>query len=85
MLDALGCRDQTGVTDRRIASRGDDLFAFPDEASHPLALLGHGAVESRDDVVEPLEVVAGLLEVMLEGLPQLVVGCRGRHLWKRID
>ena len=86
MLHALGCPDQAGVADIRVAAGGNHLLAFANETPHALAdLRRHGPAEPGDDVVEPADVVAGLLEVMLERLLQLVVGCRRSQLRKCVD
>jgi hypothetical protein len=86
VLDALGGADQRSVLRGRVAVLLHHLLAFGDEPLHCLAHLGRRRdAELAERLVDPLQVTARLLEVVLDGLPQLVVMRRLRHLRQRLD
>ncbi len=73
MLLLLSRGDQRGIQYVRILHILDDPLSLLDQPGHPLALLSPRApVETREDLLEALDLPARLLEVLLEGAPQLL-------------
>jgi len=86
VLHALGRADQGCVLSGRIAAPLHELLALRDQAPHGHAVLGrHRDAEFPEGLVDAPQVLARLLVMMLDGLTQLVVMSRLRHLRKRHD
>src|SRR5919201_4952165 len=73
VLDSLCRRDQRRILDDRITDCGDNLLALVDQPAHPLALLGLRTADLGANVFETANVVARLLQVLLERTSELVV------------
>ena len=86
VLDAPRGTDEGGVLGDRVATLPHQLLAFGDETLHGLALLGrHRNAELSERLVDPRQVPARLLEVVLERVAELVTVRRLRHLRQRQD
>ena len=84
MLDALGRGDQRCVLGGGIAFHAHQLLALGDEALHALADLGRARdTDLAECLLDALQMIACLLEVVLEGLTKLIVVRRLRHLRQR--
>jgi hypothetical protein len=84
VLDLLGGGDEGGIQGGGVPLHLQDLAAFLDDAFHALALLAFGLVPALlEDLLQPLELGLGLLEVLLERLLQVWRVRRALHLGER--
>ncbi len=85
MLDFLSRADQGGVHDGLFGLR-HDLLALLEQAFHARTLLALDLdAELLADLFKALRMPAGLVEVILKGLAQLLSGGRFGHSGKRLD
>ena len=70
-----------GVTSGTVPFRPDDLVPLGDQSLHSLAfLLPHLDREGRDDLLQPGDMIARLVEVLVECGAELLRMCRLDHL-----
>ena len=79
VLDPLARADQRGIERDRVPVRPGDVVAVGDETLHRLARLRRREPDAHlgEDLLQPIDVHARLLEVRLEGITKLV-RMRGR-------
>ena len=85
MLDLLRRRDHQRIARRLVVGVAHHLLRFFDQAFHPFAFLAaRRDPELIEHLLETFDVLLGLLQVLLERLPQILARRFLRHLRKRL-